>query len=152
MILVYSFALKPVSSLIAKLIATQTSTMNSINIDMATPANFAMPAATTSTLRTSAEVKKLSDIAIGEQCVVRQLVASTGMPEWMTQLEDIGFIAGEPVTLMARGAFGGDPLVVRIGLSTFALRKAEAACVLVDTVVVASGDVPVNDSQNKVAA
>jgi ferrous iron transport protein A len=49
-------------------------------------------------------------------------------------LEDIGFIRGEPVTLMARGAFGGDPLVIRIGMSTFALRKAEAACVLVDVI------------------
>lgn len=76
--------------------------------------------------------RSLAEIAIGEACVVRQLIAPAGMPEWSTQLEDIGFIAGEPVTLMARGAFGGDPLVIRIGLSTFALRKAEAACVLVD--------------------
>ncbi len=33
--------------------------------------------------------------------------------------------------MIARGAPGGDPLVVRIGDSTFALRKAEAACVRV---------------------
>ncbi len=85
-------------------------------------------------------MKKLADIAIGEKCLVHQLVAPSGMPEWLTQLEDIGFIAGEPVTLMARGAFGGDPLVVRIGLSTFALRKAEAACVLVEVMVDASID------------
>jgi len=32
---------------------------------------------------------------------------------------------------MARGLPGGDPLVVRIGQSTFALRQAEAACVRV---------------------
>ncbi|WP_246464422.1 FeoA family protein [Undibacterium seohonense] len=122
--------------------------MNSINIDMATPANFTQPAPAASqyspSLSISAEVKKLADIAIGEKCVVRQLVAPSGMPEWLTQLEDIGFIAGEPVTLMARGAFGGDPLVVRIGLSTFALRKAEAACVLVDVLE--------DSSMNKVAA
>jgi ferrous iron transport protein A len=110
--------------------------MNSINIDMATPANFTKSALATPlqspSLITSADIKKLADISIGQKCVVRQLVAPSGMPEWLTQLEDIGFIAGEPVTLMARGAFGGDPLVVRIGLSTFALRKAEAACVLVN--------------------
>ncbi|MBC3807608.1 ferrous iron transport protein A [Undibacterium seohonense] len=115
---------------------------------MATPANFTQPAPAASqyspSLSISAEVKKLADIAIGEKCVVRQLVAPSGMPEWLTQLEDIGFIAGEPVTLMARGAFGGDPLVVRIGLSTFALRKAEAACVLVDVLE--------DSSMNKVAA
>jgi len=52
-------------------------------------------------------------------------------PEWGRWLEEIGFLPGEPVTLMARAAFGGDPLVVRVGLSTFALRCAEAACVQV---------------------
>ena len=34
--------------------------------------------------------------------------------------------------LMARSMPGGDPLVVRVGLSTFALRRAEAACVMVE--------------------
>jgi len=33
--------------------------------------------------------------------------------------------------VMARGLPGADPLVVRIGESTFALRKAEAECILV---------------------
>ncbi|MBI3711639.1 MAG: ferrous iron transport protein A [Burkholderiales bacterium] len=95
----------------------------------------------------------LADIAIGEPCIVRQLIAPAAMPEWSTQLEDIGFIAGEPVTLMARGAFGGDPLVIRIGLSTFALRKAEAACVLVD-VLAANNDATGSATKpvNKVAA
>ena len=32
-------------------------------------------------------------------------------------------------TIMARGMPGGDPLVVRVGLSTFALRLVEAACI-----------------------
>lgn len=91
----------------------------------------------------------LADIAIGEPCIVRQLIAPSAMPEWATQLEDLGFIAGEPATLMARGAFGGDPLVIRIGLSTFALRKAEAACVLVD-VLAANNDA--THPANKAAA
>ena len=39
---------------------------------------------------------------------------------------------GERVTVPARSAWGGDPLVVRIGQSTFALRRAEAACVHVE--------------------
>jgi ferrous iron transport protein A len=34
--------------------------------------------------------------------------------------------------VMARGFPGGDPLVVRIGQSTFALRCAEAACVEIE--------------------
>lgn len=109
--------------------------MNSANIKIAMHTDIdAQPQA--ASVRTphlgSERIKSLSEIMIGEKCVVRQLVAPTDMPEWQTQLEDIGFIAGEPVTLMARGALGGDPLVIRIGLSTFALRKAEAACVLVN--------------------
>ena len=52
-------------------------------------------------------------------------------PEWARWLDEIGFIEGERVMLMARALPGGDPLVVRVGHSTFALRKAEAACVQV---------------------
>ena len=48
-----------------------------------------------------------------------------------TQLADIGFTAGETVTVLARAWPGGDPLVVRVGASRFALRLAEAACVQV---------------------
>jgi ferrous iron transport protein A len=45
------------------------------------------------------------------------------------ELADIGFVPGEAVMVMTRGWPGGDPLVVRVGLSTFALRRSEAACV-----------------------
>ena len=59
-------------------------------------------------------------------------VNSAGAPaEWMAWLADIGFVPGEQVMLMHRGIPGGDPLVVRVGLSTFALRRAEAACIQV---------------------
>ena len=57
--------------------------------------------------------------------------APQAAPEWARWLEEIGFIVGEHVMLMARALPGGDPLVVRIGQSTFALRRAEAACVRV---------------------
>jgi ferrous iron transport protein A len=45
------------------------------------------------------------------------------------QLEEIGFLPGEQVSVMTRALPGGDPMVVRVGLSTFALRAAEAACI-----------------------
>jgi ferrous iron transport protein A len=41
-------------------------------------------------------------------------------------------LPGEEVMVMARGLLGADPIVVRIGQSTFALRRAEAACVRVE--------------------
>ncbi|MBI2724898.1 MAG: ferrous iron transport protein A [Polaromonas sp.] len=71
----------------------------------------------------------LADAATGEVFTVRQVVAPAATPEWALQLEDIGFLAGERVAIMARGMPGGDPLVVRVGLSTFALRLDEAACI-----------------------
>ncbi len=76
----------------------------------------------------------LDRASIGEALTVYQVQAPQAAPEWERWLEEIGFIAGEQVTLMARALPGGDPLVVRIGQSTFALRRAEAACVQVTAV------------------
>jgi len=66
----------------------------------------------------------------GERHVVAGVNPPANALEWGRWLEEIGFIPGEQVVLMARAAWGGDPLVVRVGQSTFALRRAEAACVL----------------------
>ncbi len=74
----------------------------------------------------------LDTMPIGQSLLVRSVQAPVYAPEWAQWLEEIGFIPGERVALMARGAPGGDPLVVRVGLSTFALRRAEAACVQVE--------------------
>ena len=76
--------------------------------------------------------RPLDSTPLGQPALVCAVCAPAHAPEWSNWLEEIGFIAGERVTVMARGAFGGDPLVVRIGHSTFALRRAEAACVLVN--------------------
>jgi ferrous iron transport protein A len=35
---------------------------------------------------------------------------------------------------MTRAMPGGDPLVVRVGMSTFALRRAEARCIQIEKV------------------
>ena len=40
---------------------------------------------------------------------------------------EIGFIPGEPLQVLHKGFFGGEPIAVRIGHSTFALRRFEAA-------------------------
>ena len=71
----------------------------------------------------------LAAAAIGEALVVREVLAPPDAPEWARWLDEIGFIADERVMVVARFVPGGDPLVVRIGDSTFALRRAEAACV-----------------------
>jgi ferrous iron transport protein A len=71
----------------------------------------------------------LDAAAIGQPLAVEAVLAPDAAPEWARWLEEIGFIVGERVMLMARALPGGDPLVVRVGQSTFALRRAEAACV-----------------------
>jgi len=42
------------------------------------------------------------------------------------RLRDLGFVEGEPVTVVTRGPVGGDPLLVQIGYTRFALRIREA--------------------------
>ena len=49
----------------------------------------------------------------------------------LSRLRDLGFVAGARCELLAKMWLGGDPLVVRIGGSTFALRRAEASAVRV---------------------
>ena len=49
----------------------------------------------------------------------------------LARLRDLGFVAGARCEVIARMWPAGDPMVVRIGGSTFALRRAEAAAVRV---------------------
>jgi len=51
--------------------------------------------------------------------------------ELLLRLMEIGFLPGEPVRVIGRGFPGGDPLAVRVGQATFALRRHEAALVQV---------------------
>ena len=48
------------------------------------------------------------------------------------RLSELGFFAGERLRVVARGPFGGEPIAVRVGTSTFALRRHEAHCVRID--------------------
>ena len=79
-------------------------------------------------------VATLELASIGQAMTVQHVQAPDLSPEWANWLEEIGFIAGEQVMLMARALPGGDPLVVRVGQSTFALRRAEASCIRVSPV------------------
>lgn len=72
----------------------------------------------------------LFELPNGQAGVVQHVHAPSSAPEWQLWLSEIGFIPGERVQVMTRALPGGDPLVVRVGDSTFALRQAEAACVL----------------------
>ena len=49
----------------------------------------------------------------------------------LLRLLEIGFLPGETVCVVARGGVGGDPIAVRVGQVTFALRRQEASMVQV---------------------
>ncbi len=71
----------------------------------------------------------LAEAPLRQAFQVIDVVAPAGQPDWADRLAEIGFLAGEQVQVLSRGVPGGDPIAVRVGTSTFALRRAEAACV-----------------------
>jgi len=78
----------------------------------------------------------LAELRRGETAVVSGLDAARMFGDspaesvaLLARLRDLGFVAGTRCQIVARMWLGGDPLVVRIGGSTFALRRAEAAAV-----------------------
>lgn len=50
----------------------------------------------------------------------------------MERLELLGFRVGETLQVLAKGLFGGDPVLVQIETSRFALRKNEAERIFVE--------------------
>ena len=65
---------------------------------------------------------------------VSEVNAPKDAPQIKGQLEDIGFLPGEQVTLLRRGLLGKGPYMVRVGASTFALRQSEAHMIEVELV------------------
>lgn len=49
------------------------------------------------------------------------------------RLQHLGFVAGCQVQVITKGIFGGDPILVQLGFTRFALRKSEAARIAVCT-------------------
>jgi len=45
------------------------------------------------------------------------------------RLMELGFVPGERIRMLKRGLPGGDPLAVKVGETTFALRRFEAALI-----------------------
>jgi ferrous iron transport protein A len=92
----------------------------------------------------------LADLRRGDSGVVSGLAEVAGFDDGqgsgailLARLRDLGFVAGARCEVIARMWPAGDPLVVRIGGSTFALRRAEAAAVRVTR----SGEQPVGRAQ-----
>ena len=79
----------------------------------------------------SQSLDQLSNGILAEVLSVHAVDASVPQTV-LRRLAEIGFIPGEHVTVIGR-VTGGSPLAVRIGTSTFALRRQEARCIHVTT-------------------
>jgi ferrous iron transport protein A len=76
---------------------------------------------------------KLADLATGTLARVVSVSASesTAPLGLARRLAELGFLPGEAVRIVARGLMAREPIAVRIGTGTFALRAFEAASILV---------------------
>lgn len=73
---------------------------------------------------------RLSELDKGQSAQVRQVEDSHPGDSIAQRLCELGFVAGEPVRVVAVGPIGRDPILVQIGYTRFALRRREAARVL----------------------
>ena len=74
---------------------------------------------------------RLSDLAKDTTAVIHEVEDTNLNDPISRRLRELGFVRGEPVRIVALGPIGGDPLLVQIGFTRFALRRAEAARVQV---------------------
>ncbi|MBK4738339.1 FeoA family protein [Noviherbaspirillum pedocola] len=75
----------------------------------------------------------LSTIKKGDRATVTGMRTPESDEQRATQLRlrELGFVPGEQVRIVAVSFPGNDPIAVRLGNTTFALRRHEAAMVLV---------------------
>jgi ferrous iron transport protein A len=75
----------------------------------------------------------LADLANGAEARVVSVSSEKagGSVDLGRRLAELGFLPGERLRIVARGLLGREPIAVRIGTGTFALRLFEAACIRV---------------------
>ena len=75
---------------------------------------------------------RLTELETGTRARVVSVSSGVGDSlELGRRLAELGFLPGESVRVVARGVFAREPLAVRVGTGTFALRLFEAACIRV---------------------
>ena len=76
----------------------------------------------------------LSRVGVGQTVTIREIRSGASELEAGDiglRLLELGFVEGESLRVIAQGFPGGEPIAVRIGNTTFALRRFEADYVLV---------------------
>ena len=69
----------------------------------------------------------------GRITAIAPLQAGSSLPadELENRLLEFGFVEGAHVVILQEGAFGGDPIAVRVDNMTIAIRRREAMAVIV---------------------
>lgn len=70
---------------------------------------------------------RLTELKKGTDAVVREVEDVQAGDPIARRLRELGFVGGEPVRIVALAPLGGDPLLVQVGFTRFALRRSEAA-------------------------
>ncbi|WP_422506547.1 FeoA family protein [Stenotrophomonas sp. GZD-301] len=76
----------------------------------------------------------LSDLPLHSSALVESVQELHANDAIARRLQELGFVKGEDVRLVARGPVGGEPLLVQVGFTRFALRRSEARRILVTAV------------------
>ena len=72
---------------------------------------------------------RLSELKTNQKAKIIQVHPITKNAEQdtiATRLDSLGFVNGETIEIITKGLFGGEPVLVKIGFSRFALRRTEA--------------------------
>jgi ferrous iron transport protein A len=75
---------------------------------------------------------RLCDLPNRQKACVTYVEGSGEADPISQRLQDIGFVPGELVTVVARAPWGDDPVLIQVGGSRFALRCDEAKMILVE--------------------
>ena len=74
----------------------------------------------------------LSELPLHTSAVVESVQDLHANDAIARRLRELGFVKGEEVRLVAKGPVGGEPPLVQVGFTRFALRISEAKRVVVD--------------------
>lgn len=74
---------------------------------------------------------RLSELKVKQTAIIRQIIRQGEEGEShndlvASRLETLGFVPGTRVQVITKGVFGGDPILIQVGFTRFALRKNEA--------------------------
>jgi ferrous iron transport protein A len=74
----------------------------------------------------------LDALAVGSSATVLHVAPGDAADDGANlsrRLMELGFVPGEKIRMLKRGMPGGEPLAIKVGNSTFALRRFEAALI-----------------------